>query len=99
MLFDSRALVQGGGGNAFVAREETLCHLAPRALMLRLIADNPRFAAFFYLDVAMKLDAAAREEEGARFAPLLGAPGRGRADARGDHRRRGDRRSPRPSRA
>ena len=40
---------------------------------MRLIAENPRFAAFFYLDVAMKLDAAAREEEGARFTPLLGA--------------------------
>ena len=71
--FDSRALVQGGGSHAFVASEETLCHLLPRALVMRLIAENPRFAAFFYLDVAMKLDAAAREEEGARFAPLLGA--------------------------
>ena len=71
--FDSRALVQGGGSHAFVASEETLCHLLPRVLVMRLIAENPRFAAFFYLDVAMKLDAAAREEEGARFAPLLGA--------------------------
>jgi len=24
--FDSRALVQGGGSNAYLAREETLCH-------------------------------------------------------------------------
>src|SRR5271166_662184 len=71
--FDSRALVQGGGSNAFVAREETLCNLLPRDLTLRLINQNPRFAAFFYLDVARKLDAVSREEEGARFAPLLGA--------------------------
>ena len=28
--FDSRALVQGGGSNAFFAREETLCNLLPR---------------------------------------------------------------------
>ena len=28
--FDSRALVQGSGSNAFVAREETLCNLLPR---------------------------------------------------------------------
>jgi CBS domain-containing protein len=28
--FDSRALVQGGGSNAFIAREETLCNLLPR---------------------------------------------------------------------
>jgi CBS domain-containing protein len=71
--FDSRALVQGGGSNVFVAREETLCNLLPRDLTLRLIAENPRFAAFFYLDIARKLDAVSREEESARFAPLLGA--------------------------
>jgi CBS domain-containing protein len=71
--FDSRALVQGGASHAFVAREETLCNLLPRDLTLRLINQNPRFASFFYLDIARKLDAGLREEEGARFAPLLGA--------------------------
>jgi CBS domain-containing protein len=71
--FDSRALVQGHGANAFVAREETLCNLLPRDVTLRLINQNPRFASFFYLDIARKLDAVSREEEGARFAPLLGA--------------------------
>ncbi len=70
--FDSRALVQGGASHAFVAREETLCNLLPRDLTLRLINQNPRFASFFYLDIARKLDAGLREEEGARFAPLLG---------------------------
>jgi CBS domain-containing protein len=71
--FDGRALVQGKGANAFVAREETLCNLLPRDVTLGLINKNPRFASFFYLDIAHKLDAASREEEGARFAPLLGA--------------------------
>jgi CBS domain-containing protein len=71
--FDSRALVQGGGSNAFVAREETLCNLLPRDVTLRLISQNPRFASFFYLDIARKLGAATREEEAARFAPLLAA--------------------------
>jgi CBS domain-containing protein len=71
--FDSRALVQGNGSNAFVAREETLCNLLPRDITLRLINQNPRFASFFYLDIAHKLDAVSREEEDARFAPLLGA--------------------------
>jgi CBS domain-containing protein len=71
--FDSRALVQGRATNAFVAREETLCNLAPRAVILNLIEQNPRFASFFYLDIAHKLDAVSREEEDARFAPLLGA--------------------------
>ena len=71
--FDSRALVQGGGFNAFVAREETLCHLLPRDVTLRLISQNPRFASFFYLDISRKLDAIAREEDLARFAPLMNA--------------------------
>ncbi len=55
--FDSRALVQGGGSNAFVAREETLCNLLPRDVTLRLINHNARFAAFFYRDISRKLDA------------------------------------------
>ena len=71
--YDSRALVQGGGGNAYLAREETLCYLLPRDLTLRLIGENARFASFFYLDVALKLDAVAREDEARRLAPLLGA--------------------------
>jgi CBS domain-containing protein len=71
--FDSRALVQGCGPNAFVAREETLCNLLPRDLTLRLINQNPRFASFFYLDIAHKIDAVSREDEAARFTPLLGA--------------------------
>ena len=72
-MFDSRALVQGRGANAFVAREETLCHLLPRAVTLGLINANPRFASFFYLDIAHKLDVASTEDEAAGFAPLLGA--------------------------
>ena len=71
--FDSRALVQGGGSNAFVAREETLLNLLPRDVTLRLINRNPRFASFFYLDITRKLDAVSREEEVARFAPLMNA--------------------------
>ncbi len=71
--FDSRALVQGGGSNAFVAREETLCNLLPRDVTLRLINQNPRFASFFYLDISRKLDAISREEDLGRFAPLMNA--------------------------
>jgi len=71
--FDSRALVQGGGSNAFVAHEETLCHLLPRDVTLRLINQNPRFAAFFYLDISRKLDAAASEAEESRLGPMMNA--------------------------
>jgi CBS domain-containing protein len=46
--------------------QETLCYLIPRDLILRLIRDNPAFAAFFYADVSRKLDAhaGARKAEG-----------------------------------
>ena len=71
--FDSRALVQSGGGPAFVAAEETLCYLLPRATVMRRITDNPRFAAFFYLDISRKLDAAAADAEDARFGATMQA--------------------------
>ena len=71
-MFDSRAVVQGRSSNAFVAREETLCNVLPRDVTLRLINRSPRFASFFYLDIAHKLDTVSREEEAARFTPLLG---------------------------
>jgi CBS domain-containing protein len=71
--FDSRALVQGQSNHAFVAREETLCYLLPRAVALDLIQANPRFAAFFYLELSRKLDAMAREEEDSRVGTLMRA--------------------------
>jgi CBS domain-containing protein len=69
--FDSRALVQGSGSNAFVAREETLCHLLPRDLALKLIGENPRFGAYFYLEISRKLDAVARDDESQRLRPMM----------------------------
>ena len=71
--FDSHALVQGQSGHAFVAREETLCYLLPRVVALDLIQANPRFAAFFYLELSRKLDAMAREEEDSRVGTLMRA--------------------------
>jgi CBS domain-containing protein len=71
--FDSRALVHGHSGNAFVAREETLCYLLPKAVALDLVHANPRFAAFFYLELSRKLDALAREDEDSRVGTLMRA--------------------------
>src|SRR5271166_5657431 len=72
-FFDSRALVQGAGVSAFVAREETLCALAPRSDMLRLINSNPRFGAFFYIDISRKLDAMAQQDESAQIETMMRA--------------------------
>jgi len=71
--FDSHALVQGQSRHAFVAREETLCNLLPRRVALDLIQANPRFAAFFYLELSRKLDALARDEEDSRVGSLMRA--------------------------
>jgi CBS domain-containing protein len=72
-FFDSRALVQGAGVSAFIAREETLCSLAPRADLLRLINGNPRFGAFFYIDISRKLDALAQKDESSQIEPMMRA--------------------------
>ena len=67
-FFDTRAVVQGASVSAFTATEETLCAIAPRPELFRLINANPRFGAFFYLDITRKLDALAGESEQDRFA-------------------------------
>jgi CBS domain-containing protein len=71
--FDSRALLQSGGSNSFVAREETLLHVLPRDVALGLIHRNPRFGAFFYLEISRKLAAVADEDEQAKLRPLMNA--------------------------
>ena len=69
--FDSRALVHGRSGHAFLAREETLCYTAPKAAIVGLIQSNPRFASFFYRDISRKLDEFVRDEEEQRYGSLM----------------------------
>jgi len=71
--FDSRALVHGKSGHAFIAREETLCYAAPKAAVLGLIQSNPRFASFFYRDISRKLDEVVRDDEERRYGSLMRA--------------------------
>jgi CBS domain-containing protein len=61
--FDARSLVHGTAGAAFVAAEETLCYLAPKAVVLDLIRRNVGFAAFFYSEISRKLASFARRQE------------------------------------
>ncbi|MDE2578307.1 MAG: cyclic nucleotide-binding/CBS domain-containing protein [Hyphomicrobiales bacterium] len=70
-FFDTRAIVQGAAAHSFVAREETLCYLAPKDVIQRLIRDNARFGAFFYLDISRKLEAIARTEDEMRSGSLM----------------------------
>jgi CBS domain-containing protein len=71
--FDSRALVHGKSGHAFVAREETLCYTCPKGVTIGLIQSNPRFASFFYREISHKLDELARDEEERRYGSLMRA--------------------------
>ncbi|MCW2283539.1 CBS domain-containing protein [Rhodoblastus acidophilus] len=72
-FFDARAVVQGASVSTFIAAEETLCAIAPRGEMFRLINANPRFGAFFYLDITRKLDALAGESESNQFNSMMHA--------------------------
>jgi CBS domain-containing protein len=71
--FDARALVHGSAGDRFVAAEETLCYLAPKAIVLSLIRRNPGFAAFFYSQLSHKLAGYARRQESAGVDQVLRA--------------------------
>ena len=71
--FDARALMHGKSPHAFIAREETLCYLLPKAMTLALIGDNPRFASFFYLEISHKLDALSRDDDEKRAGSLMRA--------------------------
>src|SRR5271157_810833 len=55
--FDTEAVVHGSASASFVAVEETLCYLLPRALILELVHKNQAFAAFFYTELSRRLDA------------------------------------------
>lgn len=71
--FDTRAVVQGASAHAFVARSETLAYLVPKDLVLRFVRENPRFGAFFYLDISRKLEAVAQDEDERRSGSLMRA--------------------------
>ena len=71
--FDARAVVHGAAGSRFIAAEETLCYLVPKATILALIRRNPGFAAFFYQEVSRKLDSYSRRQERDGVASVLRA--------------------------
>ncbi|WP_063781860.1 putative nucleotidyltransferase substrate binding domain-containing protein [Bradyrhizobium viridifuturi] len=71
--FDSRALVHGRSGHAFVSRDETLCYAVPKATILDLIQSNPRFASFFYRDISLKLDNFVKDQEEQRYGSTMRA--------------------------
>src|SRR5262249_9661582 len=53
--------------------EETLCYLLQKRVTLSLIERNPRFGAYFFLDISHKLGALAEEEESRTTGALMRA--------------------------
>lgn len=55
--FDSEILVHQAVRHDFVVREEAICYALPIEDFLDLTANNPSFAAFFFKDISLKLEA------------------------------------------
>jgi CBS domain-containing protein len=69
--FDSEAVVHGSASASFVAEEETLCYLVPRASILELVQKNLSFAAFFYSELSRRLDAFAQSRNPSGLESVL----------------------------
>jgi CBS domain-containing protein len=69
--FDSEAVVHGSASASFVAEEETLCYLVPRASILELVQKNQSFAAFFYSELSRRLDAFAQHRNPSGLESVL----------------------------
>ena len=69
--FDSEAVVHGSASASFVAEEETLCYLLPRASILELVQKNQAFAAFFYSELSRRLDAFAEHRNPSGLESVL----------------------------
>jgi len=88
-LFGSFAVIAGRARHTYVAGEDLLCFLIPAATFQQLLANNPRFAAYFSEGLTAKRHLAATQHQGselnqlmltrvrdAQLAPLAQVPGR-----------------------
>ncbi|HEX5693195.1 MAG TPA: DUF294 nucleotidyltransferase-like domain-containing protein, partial [Arenimonas sp.] len=53
-LFGAFAVIAGRARHRYTALEDTLCFLIPAPVFERLLADNPRFAAYFHEALSVK---------------------------------------------
>ncbi len=55
-VFDARGLVMGDAShNSFVVREEAICYVLPKSVVLDLTKANAAYGAYFYQDLSQKL--------------------------------------------
>lgn len=70
-LFDSRALIDGSVRHSFVVREEAICYLLPKTVVLELTRANPAFGAYFYQNISEKLDSLATRQSTQELHSLM----------------------------
>lgn len=70
-VFGAFAVIMGRARHTYVSAEDTLCHLIPAGLFQKLIAENPRFAAFFNEGLSVKRKLLAEQQGGSELARLM----------------------------
>lgn len=54
--FNPLALIENSNSNSFVAQEETICYLMPKAIFLNILKRNKSFENFYYQDLTERLN-------------------------------------------
>lgn len=70
-VFGAFAVIMGRARHSYGAVEDTLCFLIPAALFQKMIAENPRFAAFFHEGLSVKRKLLAEQQTGSELQRLM----------------------------
>lgn len=69
--FGGWSVLNGVAIHHFIAVEDTTCHLLPTALLLELMASNPRFADYFQQNLGAKREIVAQHGQGQDMAEFM----------------------------
>lgn len=68
--FGLRSLFEAAPTNIFVAHEDTLCHVVPKALLVELMRVNSAFGDFFFQDICEKIRLVSQSQSAREMASL-----------------------------
>ncbi|MDO5058392.1 MAG: DUF294 nucleotidyltransferase-like domain-containing protein [Neisseria sp.] len=71
--FEARGLIEGISHHQFTVEEEALVYTIPKAVVLEIIASNPRFGAYCYASVADKFSELSNQKNESQFESLFTA--------------------------
>ena len=72
-IFDAVTLLEGRTRHDFIAAEEVICYLLPRALFVDFARNNHLFQSYFYEDLSQKLEALALQQRAESQSEFLTA--------------------------